>query len=196
MTRTVLVAGVGRTIGSATARRFAADGWHVALLARSGDVTDPEAVERAVGRASEELGPVACVVCNATADGGHPPETADAETFRRMFEVRAVGSFHLVRAVTADLGATGGTALFSGTTYATDPAPEQVEWGVGAPAARGLARTLDAAHDGFDTCYVRIGSAVRPPESEFPGALAASEVAERYRELVASEDPPTDVLLE
>lgn len=148
VTRTLLVAGVGETIGAATARRFADDGWNVALLARSGGVTDPlaeelrdghdvdalalradvtdrEAVDRALDRASGELGPVACVVCNATAGGGHSFE--DADTFRRIFEVRTLGSFHLVRAAATDLRRTDGTVLFSGTTYATQPAPEQVE---------------------------------------------------------------------
>ena len=217
MTRTLLVAGVGKTIGAAVARRFAEDGWNVALLARSSDVTDPlaealrergsdalalrgdvtdrEAVEAAVSRASDELGPVECVVCNATAGGGHPFEDADADTFRRIFEVRTLGSFHLVRAAAADLRETGGTVLFSGTTYATRPAPEQVEWSAGAPATRGLARTLDASRP-FDVCYVRIGSAVRPPESEFSGAIGADEVAERYLELATAADPPWETLLE
>lgn len=217
MTRTLLVAGVGETIGTAVARRFAEDGWNVALLARSGevtdplaeelrergvdalalraDVTDPEAVEAAVSRASDGLGPVECVVCNATAGGGHPFEDADADTFRRIFEVRTLGSFHLVRAAAAALRETDGTVLFSGTTYATEPAPEHVEWGAGAPATRGLARTLDTSRP-FDVCYVRIGSAVRPPESEFPGAVGADEVAERYLELATAADPPWEALLE
>lgn len=218
MTGTLLVAGVGETVGAATAGRFAREGWDVSLLARSGEVTDslaaelreahgvdalslradvtePEAVERAIDRTRTELGPVACLVCNATAGGGHPFEDADADTFRRIFEVRTLGSFHLVRAAATDLRETDGTVLFSGTTYATQPAPEQVEWGAGAPAAQGLARTLDASEP-FDVCYVRIGSAVRPTESEFPGAIGADEVAERYLELVRSDEPPRDLLLE
>lgn len=84
---------------------------------------------------------------------------------------------------------------FSGTTYATQPAPEQVEWGAGAPAARGLTRTLDAS-ESSDVCYVRIGSAARPPESAFPGALGADRVADRHLDFAGADEVPRDVLLE
>jgi NAD(P)-dependent dehydrogenase (short-subunit alcohol dehydrogenase family) len=219
VSRTLLLAGAGPRLGAAVARRFARAGWDVALLARSGtvaeplaeelrtehpvetlavraDVTDPEAVDSAVSRVREELGPVSCLVANASAGGGHPIEGADPETFERVWRVRAFGSFLLVRACLSDLRGTDGTVVLSGTTYATDPAPEQVEWGSGAAAALGLARTLDASLDDVGVTYVRIGAAVRPPGSDFPGAVGADEVAERYLDLATNPAPPTDLLVE
>lgn len=219
MSGTLLVAGAGPRLGASVAHRFAREGWDVGLLARSddfttslaeelgrehrvetlavqGDVAEPESVDRAVARVGEELGPVACLVANASAGGGDPIDAAAPETFERVWRVRAFGSFLLVRSCLSDLRETGGTIILSGTTYATEPAPEQVEWASGAAAARGLARTLAESTDDVGVTYVRIGAAVRPPESEFPGAVGADEVAERYLELAESADPPPDLLVE
>jgi NAD(P)-dependent dehydrogenase (short-subunit alcohol dehydrogenase family) len=216
---TLLVAGAGPRLGAAVARRFASEGWDVGLLARSteftrsladelrdehgteavavrGDVTDPESVDRATGRVREALGPVECLVANAAAGGGNPIDAAGPGTFERVWRVRAFGSFLLVRACLSDLRATDGTVLLSGTTYATDPAPGQVEWASGAAAALGLARTLAESLDGVGVTYVRIGAAVRPPESDFPGAVGADEVARRYHDLAGTADPPADLLVD
>lgn len=205
MAETLLLAGVGERIGAAVARRFHDAGWNVALVSRSGDVADPLAddldratairadvtdeaeVRRAVTATREAFGPVDCLVCNASAGGGHPVDEADAETFERLWRVRALGSFLLVQACLDDLR-DGGTVLFSGTTYATQPATEQVEWGSAAPATKGLADTLDAAVDGLHVAYVRIATAVRPPESDFSGAVGADAVADRYLELAEATD--------
>lgn len=205
MASNLLLAGVGERIGESVARRFHAAGWNVACVARSddvigrladeldrvlavrADVTDEEAVHRVVDETHEAFGPVDCLVCNASAGGGNPLDAADASTFERIWRVRALGSFLLVRACLDDLRPDG-TVLFSGTTYATEPAPEQVEWGSAAPAVRGLAGTLDAALDGVHVAYVRIAAAVRPPDSEFPGAVGADAVADRYLELAESTD--------
>jgi NAD(P)-dependent dehydrogenase (short-subunit alcohol dehydrogenase family) len=219
MSGTLLIAGAGPRLGSAVARRFAREGWNVALLARSGrvidpladelrnehpvealavraDVTDPDSVDRAVSRVADELGRVGCLVANASAGGGSPIDAADPERFERVWRVRAFGSFLLVRACLSDLRETDGTVVISGTTYATDPVPEQVEWGSGAAAARGLARSLAASPNDVGVTYVRIGAAVRPPESDFPGAVGADEVAARYLDLVRTADPPVDLLVE
>ena len=201
MTRVAVVAGVGPTIGTAVARRFHDDGFAVALLARSAeyvrtladdlgdgavavptDVTDDAAVESALDRVREELGPVEVLVLNAAAGGGNPVDDANADRLRELFDVRVAGSMACVRAALPDLRETEGAVLFSGTTYAEPPVTEQVEWGAVAPAARGLAVSLDAALDAVSVTYVRIGSAVRPDAGLT--AIAASDVAAEYRRLV------------
>jgi len=211
---TAIIAGVGPTIGEAVARRFHDAGMNVALLARSagridalaeelgdgalavqGDVTEPAAVEDAVAAVREAFGPVSVLVCNAAAGGGNPLEEATPERFEAVWRVRAYGSFLLVRALREELLETGGTVLFSGTTYATETAPDQVEWGSAAPAVQGLARTLADALTPVHVCYVRIGTAVRPEGS--PVAAHAETVAERYLELVEQEGAAfSEVLLD
>jgi NADP-dependent 3-hydroxy acid dehydrogenase YdfG len=209
MSRVVVVAGVGPNIGAAVARRFHADGFAVAMLARSDDVTDPlaaelgsdaisvpadvtdrSAVERAMERVRTELGPVEVLVLNASGGGGRPVDEASVERLRSIFDVRVGGSLACVRAALPDLRETEGTVLFSGTTFAEPPVTEQIEWGAVAPAARGLAASLDAALDDVAVTYVRIGSAVRPAESSAEGeragdrtAIDAADLAAEYRRL-------------
>lgn len=210
MSRVVVVAGVGPNIGTAVARRFHADGFAVAMLARSdrvtaplaaelgadavsiaADVTDRSAVERAMERVRTELGPVEVLVLNASGGGGRPVDEASVDRLRSIFDVRVGGSLACVRAALPDLRETEGTVLFSGTTFAEPPVTEQIEWGAVGPAARGLARSLDAALDDVTVTYVRIGSAVRPAESSAEAeetgdrtAIAAADLAAEYRRLV------------
>jgi NADP-dependent 3-hydroxy acid dehydrogenase YdfG len=209
MSRVVVVAGVGPNIGAAVARRFHADGFAVAMLARSDDVTDPlaaelgadaisvpadvtdrSAVERAMERVRTELGPVEVLVLNASGGGGRPVDEASVERLRSIFDVRVGGSLACVRAALPDLRETEGTVLFSGTTFAEPPVTEQIEWGAVAPAARGLAASLDAALDDVAVTYVRIGSAVRPAEGSKDAeqasdrtAIDAADLAAEYRRL-------------
>ena len=78
-----VVVGVGPGNGAALARRFAAEGWAVALLARGGatsdalaarlpdarafacDVTDPDAIERVFDAIAREMGPVRALLYHA-----------------------------------------------------------------------------------------------------------------------------------
>ncbi len=68
--RVVVVTGGNRGIGRAIAERFVAEGWRVAVTARSGegpegtltvraDVTDAAAVDAAFSQVEAELGPIA-----------------------------------------------------------------------------------------------------------------------------------------
>ena len=74
--RVVLVTGGNRGIGRAIAERFVADGYRVAVTARSGegpegtltvraDVTDAAAVDAAFTEVEQQLGPIEIVVANA-----------------------------------------------------------------------------------------------------------------------------------
>lgn len=212
MANAAIVAGVGPTIGESTARALYDAGYDVGLLARSesfvadlaadlgdgavavpADVTDEAAVEAAVETVREELGAVEVLVLNASAGGGRPIEEASADRLRSIFDVRVAGSLALVTAVREDLEATGGTVLFSGTTYAAGDVPEQVEWGAVGPAAEGLATSLASAMDGVQVTYVRIGSRVVSGEAA-PGALSADDVASTYLDLVERERVSARVL--
>ena len=120
--RVALVTGAGRGLGQVMAGHLAAAGMRVALLARSGaelkmvadtidvsgsvtlplvaDVTDPDAVERAVAEAEAALGPVDLLVNNA-GNGAVPGPIWEADPARwwRGFEVNLLGVFLCTRAV-------------------------------------------------------------------------------------------------
>jgi 3-oxoacyl-[acyl-carrier protein] reductase len=107
------VTGGGRGIGAGIARELAADGWSVAVAARTSDqveavaeevggraieldVTDREAVERAIA----EAGDVELLVANAGI-GGHDGATweVDPEEWWRVLEVNILGVHLCCRAV-------------------------------------------------------------------------------------------------
>ena len=117
MSSVAFVTGAGRGIGEAVATRLAADGWRVAVAARSADqlervadvtgalavpldVTDAGAVSAAVRRVTEELGPVELLVNNAGAGGsGGPTWAKEPAAWWGVFEVNVLGSFLCARAV-------------------------------------------------------------------------------------------------
>lgn len=210
MTQTAVVAGVGPTIGAATARTLHDAGYDVGLFARSAsfieelaaelgdgalavptDITDTAAVEAGIETVREAFGPIEALVLNASAGAGRPIEGASVERLRRMFDVRVAGSLACVGAAREDLETTDGTIVFSGTTFADGKVPEQIEWGAVAPAAEGLATSLALALEGVQVTYVRIGSAVR--EDPSGNGLGAVTVATAYRELIEREAAATRV---
>lgn len=116
-----VVTGAGRGIGRVTAARLAADGHAVAVLARDReeieaaaaeitaaggtalaiacDVRDRDQVDRAVGRAAGELGPVDLLVNNAGTMTSGPLWEIDPDLWWRDVEVSLRGSYLCSRAV-------------------------------------------------------------------------------------------------
>jgi NAD(P)-dependent dehydrogenase (short-subunit alcohol dehydrogenase family) len=106
MGRVVVVTGGSAGIGLAAADRFARDGWDVAIVARdqarldeaaamlrraggavlaiSGDVSDPDAVEAAAERAERELGPIECWVNNAMSTVVAPADKISPAEYQRV----------------------------------------------------------------------------------------------------------------
>ncbi|SHH12866.1 SDR family NAD(P)-dependent oxidoreductase [Halobaculum gomorrense] len=210
--RTVLVAGVGESLGTGLARAFADAGDRVALLARSpeyveslaadlrdaggeavavtADVTDDGALEEAVGAVTDAFGPVDVAIHNANDRGGG---LDDAESFRRPLRTRAEGGAALARATLPGMRERGdGTLLFAGTTHAFDGSERLPGWGAAAFATRGLSRSLArrAGPDGVHVCYVAVGGTIPPADAEFrpAGAMDARTVGERF--VALADQPP------
>lgn len=182
MTKPVaLIAGVGRGTGGAVARRYAAAGYRVALLARSEsrmkefeaeldgslaipcDVTDEAAVNAAVETCQAELGVPDVVVHNA-ARGTHGTfMEIDPADMAANFNVNTMSLLYLARAVapamiergTGAIMVTGNTSALRGKANFSGFAPTKA-------AQRILAESIarDLGPKGIHVAYIVIDAVI------------------------------------
>lgn len=116
-----LVTGGGSGIGLATAQALSQAGWQVTILGRNkakleaaaremkdvqilvADVTDSQAVQRAVG----EAGPVALLVNNAGGVASAPFEKTTAQSWRETLDLNLIGTVNCIHAVLPQMKAAG-----------------------------------------------------------------------------------------
>jgi 3-oxoacyl-[acyl-carrier protein] reductase len=142
--RTALVTGAGAGFGAGIARAFAREGARVVVLdldgsaaervareigdaaaACAGDVTEPEAVERAVAAASALGGRIDVLVNNAGwTHRNKPMLEVTEEEFDRIFAVNVRAIFLTTRAVVPAMRAAGGGVILNiGSTAGVRPRP-------------------------------------------------------------------------
>ncbi|GAA2058565.1 SDR family NAD(P)-dependent oxidoreductase [Catenulispora yoronensis] len=132
-TKTAVVTGASSGIGAATARRLAAEGYRVVLVARRRDRLEALAAELGGAGEAVELdvtdaaavsafaaGLDACDVLVNNAGGAIGADfvaTADPADWRAMYEVNVLGSLHLTQALLPKLVASGaGTVVMMSST--------------------------------------------------------------------------------
>ena len=125
MSKTILVCGYGPGISDAVARKFGAEGFAVALVARSADkldagvkalsalgiravafptdLSEPEAVTQLVRSVQQTLGPVTVIHWNAYAAGAGDLTTAHLDEVRKSFDVGVTGLLAAVQEALPDL---------------------------------------------------------------------------------------------
>ena len=132
-----LISGVGPGTGASLARRFAAGGYRVAMLARSAerlealeseiegsrgyvcDVSDPEAVRTTVALVGGDLGAPSVLVHNAVGGAFGDFLEIEPERLRANFDVNVMGLLYLARAVApAMIEAGRGAIMVTGNTAA------------------------------------------------------------------------------
>ncbi|HUO12620.1 MAG TPA: SDR family NAD(P)-dependent oxidoreductase [Caulobacteraceae bacterium] len=141
MTKTILVVGYGPGVSASVAERFGAEGFAVALAARSeprlaegvaalkakgvdalacpADASDPDSVRAAVRKARAELGPIAALHWNAFSGGALGDLlAADPAAVTGVFDVAIVGLIAAVQEALPDLKAAGdGAVLVTNGAY-------------------------------------------------------------------------------
>ncbi|MGW1424559.1 SDR family NAD(P)-dependent oxidoreductase [Bradyrhizobium manausense] len=179
-----LVTGVGGATGAAISRRFARDGYAVAMLARSRDrlkeleqqiahskayvcdVSDLDALARTIAEVRNDLGKPSVVVHNAvSATFGTFLETNPAE-LERNFRVNTTALLYLARNVAPDMVTAGsGSIVVTGNTSSLRGVPNYTLFAPTKAAQRilaeSLARTLwpHRVHVG----YVTIDGSIESP---------------------------------
>ncbi len=135
-------------IGQACAAALTAAGLRVAVFDVSGDrpvdVSDHDAVERAVGRVRDELGPIDVVV-NAAGipSGGVITDAEYPQTWQRTLDVNLTGAMHVVRACVPDLVAIGhGRIVNIASTEALATSRRTGPYAVAKTALIGFTRSL------------------------------------------------------
>ncbi len=139
MESVALIIGVGPGLGAALARRFAGEGFRVALVARSKDFTDelarelnslgqkavalmadasdPAQMTEVVAQARKALGPIGVLIHNASSSSGDGLLGTSPEQFEQTWKIATLGAFVCARETAPDMIAAGsGTMLFTGAT--------------------------------------------------------------------------------
>jgi NADP-dependent 3-hydroxy acid dehydrogenase YdfG len=182
--RTILITGAGSGIGRATARRFIAAGWRVALLGRRADalaetagdapdtrvlpcdVTDADAVTDAFVQVATDWGRLDALFNNAgTGLGAQLIDEIDVAEFRRVVDVNVTGMFLCARAAFGLMrrqDPMGGRIINNGSISAHAPRPGSVAYTTTKHAVTGLTKTLSLDGRPFDIAcgQIDIGNAL------------------------------------
>lgn len=163
--KTAAVLGVGPALGSAVARRFAREGFAVALMARreesvtgvreeienaggtalpvSTDATDPASVAAAFDRVRTELGDPEVFVYNAGAFQMGGILDLSPEKFDECFKANCAGAFYAAQQILpAMVEAGNGTILLTGATAALRGSARFSALAVGKFGLRALAQSM------------------------------------------------------
>ena len=152
--RTVLITGGNRGIGYAIAEEFVAQGYRVAVTARSGsgpagsltvtaDVTDAASIDAAFTAVEAELGPVEVVVANAGITRDTLLLRMSEQDFTDVIDTNLTGAFRTVkRASKGMLKARFGRIIFISSVVGLYGSAGQVNYSASKAALVGMARSL------------------------------------------------------
>ncbi len=198
--RVALVTGAARGIGLATARRFLAEGWRVALLdieagllkesvaaldapdatlAVEADVSDPSQVSRAVAAVSARLGRLDALVNNAGIAIFRPLLETTYEDWSRVMAVNLTGPFLMTQAAAPVMAETGGGAIVNVTSISGLRASTlRVAYGTSKAALAHLTKqqAVELAHLGIRANAVAPG----PVDTAMAKAVHSPEIRAEY----------------
>jgi NAD(P)-dependent dehydrogenase (short-subunit alcohol dehydrogenase family) len=192
--KTVVLSGGGRGIGEATARRFAAEGADVLLVARTAgeieavaadivaaggrarahaaDVSNPAAVDAVMHAANERWRRIDVLVNCAGIDHDSPFLDFPYEEWQRVLDVNLTGAFLMAQSVARIRAATGGGSIVhvsSIDAYGADG--NQVAYNASKAGMLGLNRTIamELASRGIRSNVVAPGYTATPLTKQYVG---------------------------
>ncbi len=184
-----LITGVGDGTGASLARRFARDGYRVALLARNRerlselqrelpgarafafDLEDLDCLVAVCRRVKDEMGLPEVVVHNAVRATFRGFLEAEPEELERNFRVNTTSLLHLAREFAPAMADRGsGTIVVTGNTAALRGVPSYALFAPTKAAQRILAQSLarELGPKGIHVAYVVIDAAIDTPWTRVP----------------------------
>ena len=171
--KSCIIVGAGPGIGQALALTFAQAGYDVALIARSvakfaefileiaklgrrahtyaADAGDESALRAAIAKAEAELGPAEVLIYNAANSRTSKPTALNTQRLLDEFRINVAGALVAAQAVAEGMKARRrGSILFTGGSFAYEPAAEYSSLSLGKAALRNLTYSLAqelGAHD-------------------------------------------------
>ena len=169
--KTLAIVGAGPGLGSALARRFAREGWSVALMAlrqdvidaglaelegfgvntcgAQADVADRDRIERALGSIVDALGVPDVVVYNASIYQAEAALELSLEALRLALDIHVVGALNTAQsAIAAMRGADHGVLVFTVNSLARSPEAMSAALSIGKGAQLNLALSLERELEG------------------------------------------------
>ena len=162
--KTVFITGGSSGINLGIARNFAAVGANLGLCGRaqdkldaasaelrelgarvsahSADVRDYAALDSAMQRVKEELGPIHTLVCGAAGNFPCPAEQISPNGFKSVIDIDLMGTFHACRAAFEQLKETHGNILFISAGQAFMPYAFQAHVGAAKAGIDQMMRNL------------------------------------------------------
>lgn len=156
-----VVVGVGPGNGAAFVRRFAEEGYRIAMIARSAtvmdelkaelgevrsyqcDVSDTRAITATFDRIAADLGPVEALIWNAGKGVWGSADDVALDAFEAAWRTNTLGAFAAAQAVAPGMKARGsGSILFIGATASRRGGAKTVAFASAKAAQRSLAESL------------------------------------------------------
>ncbi len=178
------IVGAGEGLGKALAKKFAAQGFDIALISRSeskaqpildaihqanpdakarffaADVTDTNAVESAFATISENMGDTSTLLYNARGEfAAYEPLDLSYDVLENIFRIEVMGAFAAAKSVLPSMIARGeGRIFFTSATAAFRGSAIYPHYAVGKFGLRALSQSLAKAYakDGVHIAHVRL----------------------------------------
>ena len=203
--KAVFITGGGSGVNLGIARSFAKVGANLAICGRTAeklekaavelralgakvstsvaDVRDLAALEAALARSKEEIGPADVVVCGAAGNFVAPAEGISSNGFKSVMDIDLLGSFHASKAAFPQLRETRGALLFVSAGQAYLPFAFQAHVGAAKAGVESLMKNLALEWGRFG---IRSNSVVPGPVEDTEGMrrLGAAASADDWMKMV------------